>query len=118
MRLGCGNVWCIRTCQATAKLLAEAGARIGIGGYDAQAARRTATQLGAADLFLDVTNARSFAASRRQLQVNLLGVIPNIKLAIQTCARIRSTDDHRLGGLTAADPRRGNLCGSKQGAPG
>lgn len=101
--------------RATAKLLAEAGARIAIGDYDVEAARATAKELGGAGFFLDVTDAQSFtafladvqgqygpidilinsagvmwvgefeqepeSASRRQLEVNLLGVIHGIKLA-------------------------------------
>lgn len=102
--------------RETAKLLANAGARVAIGDYDGNAARRTATELGGGTVGfdLDVTETGSFAsfvasveskcgpidilinsagvmwvgpfddepeaAARRQLDVNLLGVIHSVKL--------------------------------------
>lgn len=102
--------------RETAALLAAAGARVAIGDYDGEAARRTAQEIGASAVGfdLDVTDYDSFAAflasvesecgpidilvnsagvmwvggfadepesaARRQLDVNLLGVIHSVKL--------------------------------------
>lgn len=103
--------------RETAKVLMEAGARVAIGDYDGEAARRTAHEIGGTTTGydVDVTSRDSFAAfltsvesdggpidilinsagvmwvgsfddepesaARRQLDVNLLGVIHSVKLA-------------------------------------